>query len=32
MKINVAIVSTGGAGKAHIIRFNKNPKSCVKAI
>jgi predicted dehydrogenase len=32
MKINVAIVSTGGAGRAHISRFNKNIKSCVKAI
>lgn len=30
--LNVGIVSVGGAGRAHIARFGRNPKSCVRAV
>jgi UDP-N-acetylglucosamine 3-dehydrogenase len=31
-RLNVAIISAGGAGRAHIARFSRNPKSCVRAV
>ncbi len=30
--LNVGVVSVGGAGRAHIARFSKNPKSCIRAV
>lgn len=30
--LKVGVVSIGGAGRAHIARFNKNPKSCIRAV
>jgi len=30
--LNVAVVSTGGAGRAHAARFEKNPKSRLRAL
>ena len=30
--LKVAIVSIGGAGYAHVARFGKNPKACVRAV
>jgi len=31
-RVNVAVISAGGAGEAHVSRFLNNPKSSVKAV